>query len=432
MDELLVELRGIAEPLLAQLSSRWTLIQIGLVLAAVLLSYAASFLVEPRFEARLRAIRRMPGLLRLLAAALRRTHWILAAGILWGIYLVLREITWPSRSYLVFIGASLVTSWVAIAVLARVIRNRTLSRIVTLLAWLAAAIAILGLRAPVSEALDAMAIRVGSFRLSALGLLHALALLAALTWVGHVIGEALERSLKASTDFTPSLKVLISKLAKIALFTAAVLITVSAAGIDLTTLTLLSGAVGLGLGFGLQKVVSNFVSGVIILVDRSVKPGDVIQLGETFGWIDELRARFVSVVTRDGRKYLIPNEDFVTQRVINWSYNTELVRLDVYFRASYDADPHVIRRLAVEAALGVPRVKQTPIPVCHIVEFGASAFQFILRFWISDPANGITNVRGAVLLACWDTFQANGIKIPYPQQEVIVRQGGDAPEVARD
>jgi small-conductance mechanosensitive channel len=161
---------------------------------------------------------------------------------------------------------------------------------------------------------------------------------------------------------------------------------------------------------------------MIILADKSIKPGDVIQLGETFGWIRSLRARFASVVTRDGREYLIPNEDLITERVINWTYTDQLVRLDVKFGVSYDSDPHNVRRLAIGAAKSVPRVLQDPEPVCHLTAFGESSLDFVLRFWISDAASGLTNVRGAVLLACWDAFRAKGIEIPYPRRDVVLRR----------
>ncbi|MCR9113130.1 MAG: mechanosensitive ion channel, partial [Rhodobacteraceae bacterium] len=187
---------------------------------------------------------------------------------------------------------------------------------------------------------------------------------------------------------------------------------------DLTGLAVLSGAIGVGLGFGLQKVVSNLVSGVIILLDKSIKPGDVISLGETFGWINSLGARYVSVVTRDGREYLIPNEDLITGQVVNWSHSNEFVRLDIYFGTAYGDDPHEVRRIAIEAAKGVDRVLGFKPPVCHIVGFGDSSVDYILRFWISDPTGGLTNIRGNVYLALWDAFQQNGISIPFPQREV--------------
>ena len=183
------------------------------------------------------------------------------------------------------------------------------------------------------------------------------------------------------------------------------LVAIAGIGVDLTVFTVLSGAIGVGIGFGLQKVVSNFISGIIILLDRSIKPGDTISLGETFGWIRELRARFVSVVTRDGREYLIPNEDFITQQVINWSFSDEFVRLDVPFGVSYEADPHRVTVLAIEAAASVSRVIPNRKPVCWMTGFGDSSVNFLLRFWISDPRNGLTNIRGMVLLAVWDTFK---------------------------
>ena len=186
-----------------------------------------------------------------------------------------------------------------------------------------------------------------------------------------------------SEELTPSIRVLVGKVAKIGLVLVAGAVALSAVGLDLTALTVFSGAVGVGLAFGLQKVVSNFVSGVIILLDKSIKPGDTISLEGTFGWIRELRARFVSVVTRDGREFLIPNEDFITQRVINWSFSDNLVRLDVNFGVSYDADPHKVSELAIEAAITVGRVDADRRPVCWLTDFGELLAE--LRPALLDP-----------------------------------------------
>jgi small-conductance mechanosensitive channel len=165
-------------------------------------------------------------------------------------------------------------------------------------------------------------------------------------------------------------------------------------------------------------VVSNLVSGVIILLDKSVKPGDVISLGETFGWIESLGARYVSVVTRDGKEYLIPNEDLITGQVVNWSHSNEFVRIDLTFGSAYRDDPHLVRKLAIEAALATDRVLKDRPAVCHITGFGDSSVDYVLRFWIRDPVEGLTNIRGNVYLALWDTFHAHGITIPFPQREV--------------
>ena len=177
---------------------------------------------------------------------------------------------------------------------------------------------------------------------------------------------------------------------------------------------------GVGLGFGLQKVVSNLVSGVIILLDKSVKPGDVISLGDTFGWIEELGARYVSVVTRDGKEYLIPNEDLVTGQVVNWSHTNSFVRLDLKFGASYDDDPHKVSAVAIAAVKTVKRVLTHRQAVCWVTGFGDSSIDYVLRFWIDDAAGGLTNVRGQVYLALWDAFKEQGITIPFPQREVRV------------
>ena len=149
----------------------------------------------------------------------------------------------------------------------------------------------------------------------------------------------------------------------------------------------------------------------------------MISLGDTFGWIQSLGARFVSVVTRDGREYLIPNEDLITGQGGNWSQSDEFVRLDIFFGTAYHDDPHLVRRVAIEAATKVDRVLNNQRPVCHIVGFGDSSVDYILRFWIKDPTGGLTNIRGNVYLSLRDAFKEHGISIPFPQREVKMLEG---------
>jgi small-conductance mechanosensitive channel len=241
-------------------------------------------------------------------------------------------------------------------------------------------------------------------------------------WAANSASDFLDRRVRNAADLTPSIQVLIGKLIRLLLITFAILIALSTVGIDFSALAFFSGAVGVGLGFGLQKIVSNLVSGIILLADKSIKPGDVITVGDSFGWVDTMGARYTSVVTRDGREFLIPNEDFVTQRVINWSYSNDEVRIDVEFGVSYAADPHEVCEIAVAAAASVARVLVVPPPVCHLKAFGDSSLNFVLRFWIRDPVDGITNVRGRVLLALWDTFKREGVDIPYPVRDVRISQ----------
>jgi len=307
-------------------------------------------------------------------------------------------------------------------VVSQVIRSQAIGRLIAVFAWIYVAAAILGITDEIAALLDGAGFTVGTFRLSILRAVQVIFFVGVLLWLAFIAGNFLDRRLQQIEELTPSLRVLIGKILRISLVIVAALVAMSGLGIDLTAFTVLSGAVGVGIGFGLQKVVSNFISGIIILLDQSIKPGDTISLGETFGWIRELRARFVSVVTRDGREFLIPNEDFITREVINWSFSDRFVRLDVPFGVSYDADPHEVSRIAIEAASSVNRVASDyRPPVCWLTGFGDSSLDFLLRFWISDPQGGLTNIRGKVLLALWDAFKENGIGIPYPHREVLLK-----------
>jgi small-conductance mechanosensitive channel len=337
-------------------------------------------------------------------------------------YVLTSAVGWPEKNYLIYGVMLLAGAWLLISVVSHAIRSRFVGRIFTVIVWVFVAASILGIVDDVAAILDGVGFTVGAVRISVLSVLQMLVFVGGLLWIAVHAGDFFDRRVQKVEELTPSLRVLLGKIIRIALVVLAVMVAMQALSIDLTALTVLSGAVGVGIGFGLQKVVSNFISGMIILLDQSIKPGDTITLGETFGWIRELRARFVSVVTRDGREYLIPNEDFITTQVINWSFSDKYVRLDVPFGVSYDADPHQVIDIAIEAAASVDRVVATyRRPVCWMTEFGDSSINFLLRFWIEDPQRGLTNIRGKVMLALWDAFKESGIKIPFPHREVIMK-----------
>ncbi|OWV94177.1 mechanosensitive ion channel domain-containing protein [Rhizobium sp. R693] len=406
----------------AFLLNEWTLYQCALIVAAYLLAALLAKRIEPALESRARTIKGNPDLLRVIIAFMRRTRWLFLIVLLAIADAVLLQFGWPSHRWLVATALTLVVAWFAISVLTRIIRNQMLARVVAAVGWLYFALYALGLDRALLAALDGIAVNLGAVRLSLLLVSKAIVLSVALIWLAVLIGNVSSNWIQKSVDLTPSLKVLISKLIKIGLIVFAGAIALSATGIDLTALTVFSGAVGVGVGFGLQKVVSNFISGIIILLDKSIKPGDTITLGETFGSIRDLRSRFVSVITRDGKEYLIPNEDFISEQVVNWSFSSNYVRVEVDFGTSYDSDPHEVARIAIEAAKTIPRVASSYAqPVCWMTAFGASSLDFKLRFWILDPSNGLTNVRGEVLMALWDAFKAAGISIPFPHREIIMK-----------
>lgn len=402
--------------------NEWTLYQAAVILLGYVFSRLVASRIEPRLEAWARTIKGNPDLLRVIIAFMRRLGWLVMIVWLWLAQSVFVRMTWPSHRWLISIALTLAGAWFVVSVLTRIIRNHRLSRIVAMVTWVYIALYAIGLDGPFLAALDSAALNLGAVRISVLLILKALLLTGVLIWIAVLVGNVLSHWVHGWSDLSPSFKVLISKLIKITLILVAGAVALSATGIDLTALTVFSGAVGVGIGFGLQKVVSNFISGIIILLDKSIKPGDTISLGDTFGSIRDLRSRFVSVITRDGKEYLIPNEDFISQQVVNWSFSSEYVRIEVDFMASYDSNPHQVVQIAIDAAKSISRVSSTySSPVCWLTGFGPSSLNFKLRFWISDPSNGLTNIRGQVLMALWDAFKETGISIPFPHREIVMK-----------
>ncbi|MEO0568651.1 MAG: mechanosensitive ion channel domain-containing protein [Pseudomonadota bacterium] len=406
----------------------WNAYQIGITLVLLLFAWLLAKYLSPRLQKLMRAREGWKKWqLRLFVIFNQRLWLIFLTVLLWSTYLTMQELTWPSRSYLVGVFASLSLAWLLIALLTRIIANAFLRRIVALFGWGWATLVILGVSDQARTALDSLAISFGDTRLSLWMVIQAIVILAVLFFLARFIARTSTSRIRANEEISPSMQVLAIKFLQVLLYGSAFFLGLKIVGVDLTGLAVLSGAIGVGLGFGLQKVVSNLVSGVIILLDKSIKPGDVISLGETFGWINALGARYVSVVTRDGKEYLIPNEDLITGQVVNWSHSDDFVRLDIFFGTAYGDDPHLVRRIAIEAARKVSRVLTFKDPVCHIVGFGDSSVDYILRFWISDPSGGLTNIRGNVYLALWDAFQEHGISIPFPQREVKLLENQTVP-----
>jgi len=402
----------------------WNAYQVAIALVLLLVAHVAARILAPRLHDWLRGREGWPKWrMRAMVIVHRRLRVLFFVALIWPVVWIMGEVTWPSRSYLLDIIGQLALAWLVIAVLSRLIQNRFLRQIIRVGVWIWVTLSVLNLTDRARALLDSAAMNIGETRFSLWLILQAAVLLTLLIVGARFLSQSSAGSIRRNDDISPSMQVLLIKLLQVLLYGAAFIIGLRTVGVDLTGLAVLSGAIGVGLGFGLQKVVSNLVSGVIILLDKSIKPGDVISLGETFGWISSLGARYVSVVTRDGKEFLIPNEDLITGQVVNWSHSNEFVRLDIYFGTAYGDDPHEVRRIAIEAARGVDRVLSFKSPVCHIVGFGDSSVDYILRFWIRDPTGGLTNIRGNVYLALWDAFQANGVSIPFPQREVRMLDG---------
>ena len=328
------------------------------------------------------------------------------------------------ETFLVIGVMKVLVAWIVIRILLQFIGNPMIRNFFAITITIIAALSIFGILDETTTTLDAFGVDIGTFRLSALAVIKGVLSIFILLYLAIFVSTFAERRVLKTKGLTRSSQVLIVKIIRIALITFALLIGVTSAGIDLSIFAVLSGAIGLGIGFGLQKVVSNLFSGLLLLLDKSITPGDVIELegSGTFGWVRHMGARYTEIITRDNKSYLIPNEDFVTQQVVNWSHGDTLVRVETAFGVHYKSDPHKVIAIAIEAATKPERVVNTPMPVCWITEFGDSSVNFSLRFWIKDAEEGVSNIKGAVLLSLWDAFKENDIEIPYPHREVFIHE----------
>jgi small-conductance mechanosensitive channel len=392
-----------------------TVVVVGAFLAGRLIKPHAQAMCERvtevrRFEVHLRRI------IAVLTPLMLPIAWLI---LLWLAVLIASQAELPHP--IITIVVSLLTAWVVIRLTASLVRDPVWSRFMTLTVWGIAALNILNLLEPTMAMLDSAAITLGGLRISALTIVKAMLSLALLLWLATLASRLLERRITSLPNLTPSLQVLIVKLFKVVLTIIAVVVALRTVGIDLTAFAVFTGAIGVGIGFGLQKAVSNFISGISILIDKSIKPGDVISVGDTFGWVSSLGTRYVSVITRDATEYLIPNEELITRQVVNWSYSSSEVRLKLPVGISYGADVRKAIEQCREAAIETPRVLKEPKPVCLVRGFGDSTVNLELRIWINDPKNGVSNVKSDVFLRIWDRFLAHGIEIPFPQRDLHLK-----------
>jgi small-conductance mechanosensitive channel len=311
---------------------------------------------------------------------------------------------------------------------------RTWEPRLTLLVWLAISFQLVGWFDAIQSTLDAINLLPGRGRFTLWALLKGLVIITVFVIVTSVVARALERRIMNVESIALSTRIGITKFSYFFLVGLGVLLGINAAGVDLTALTVITGAVGIGLGFGLQSIASNFVSGFVLLMDKSIKPGDVISFTgmpgtstESFGWVQALRGRYVVVRDRDGVETLVPNQQLITNPVINWSYSDRKVRLKLPVRISYRDDPEQALAVLLHATEDNPRILRDPPPVSRLMQFADHGMDLELRFWIADPEGGVNNVRSDVNRAIWRLFRDAGITIPVAQREIYVRHGEPPP-----
>lgn len=286
-----------------------------------------------------------------------------------------------------------------------------------------------GTVAEIVNTIDSWALKLGSFRVSLWDLLVILAIVLFCFVIAKLGSHWGRRAIRRTKRLDSTQGLLAEKLLTIAVWAATAFLAIDLLGIDLTALAVFSGAFGLAIGFGLQKTFGNLIAGIILLMDKSIKPGDVIVIADqagqsTFGQIRKIGVRAVSLVTRDQKEYLIPNENLMINQVENWSYSSRNVRIQVDVGVSYEADMELAEKLMLEAAKSADRVLTAPPPVIWMKSFGESSVDFVIHCWIQDPEEGVGNVRSAVLKKLWWLFKEHGIEIPFPQRDIHVRSSG--------
>ena len=306
---------------------------------------------------------------------------------------------------------------------------------ITFAIWAVISFQVLGWFSALERTLDSIDLVPGKAQFSLWSLLKSVVVIAGFLIVTSLVARTIERRVMKMEGIAISTRIGISKFSTFGLLALGVLLGINASGVDLTALTVLTGAIGLGLGFGLQTIASNFVSGFVLLLDKSIKPGDVISFtgttgtsNENFGWVQELRGRYIVIRDRDGVETLVPNQHFINNQVVNWSYSDQRVRIRLPVMVSFHDDPEIALQVLIDAAANHPRILKDPGPVSRLMSFENFGMRVEVRFWIRDPMNGVNNVRSDVNREIWRLFKKHGITIPVQQHDVrLVQHEPDIP-----
>ncbi len=325
------------------------------------------------------------------------------------------------ETHILNITLQLSAVWIIIRLISGLIKNAFWSKIAAISAWSLAALNIIGLSDNLIVFLDQISFQASKTRISVWIIIKAIVLISILVLIAYLLSKQIKNKIHKTPGLTPSVRILFGQILQVILFITAIFIGMTSLGIDLSFLAIFGGAIGLGIGFGLQSVIANFISGIILLIDRSLKPGDVISINDTYGIVRSLNLRYSAILTRDGIEHLIPNETFITERVINWSHSDHKVRIKQFIGVSYHTDLRLAQKLAVQATQTISRVLKKPAPVCHLINFGDSSVNLQIRFWIIDPEKGTNNVSSEVLLAIWDSFKEHKIEFPFPQRDIHLK-----------
>lgn len=315
----------------------------------------------------------------------------------------------------------LVVAWSGIRFLQNIFDNSKVGRFISWMIWSVAALNIAGQAKAVTKILKSISLDIGAYKLTLFNIFESTIIFTLVFWITGLLLKFLIKQLHNSKKTSPSEKVLFTKVIKFSLYSIASLYALNIIGLDLTTITVFSGAIGFGLGFGLKQILSNFISGLILLLDKSIKPGDVIAYNDTFGKVTNMEARYVSVEALDGKKILIPNEFLVTNQVENWSFGNDYLCIGIPVGISYETDVWEVKEILLKVAQDHPEVLTDPEPSVLMRQFGDSTINLDLRAWIKDPSKGYARIKSDLMYAVWKAFLEHKITIPYPQRDIHIK-----------
>lgn len=393
--------------------------QVGAILIALLIGASLTARVKQLVET---GVSRLPDNIR---NAVSETAPNLVRPALWAAFLYAAQAAMAGAgidSALVRIASSLSLAWLLINIVTAFL-PQSFRKPAGWVIWIFAALYAVGILDEVMAWLNSIGPPFGGRIISPVFVVQAIATVALFMFAANWLAKKLKTRVDELPQVEPSLRILMGNAVQVGLFFGAALLAMAGLGIPLSGLAVLGGAIGVGLGFGMQQIVANFISGVILLTDRSIKPDDVIEVDETYGVVKSLGLRYASVITRDGKEHLIPNEMLITDKVVNWSYSNKEVRVKRRLRVEYETDLREAVALVEQGAMQTDRVLARPAPKCLVMEFGDEAIEIEVRFWINDPENGVSNVSSAVMLNIWDRFREAGIDIPLRHEDVLITPG---------
>ncbi|MBU1248431.1 MAG: mechanosensitive ion channel [Proteobacteria bacterium] len=403
------------------LLSQAALLQLAVLLALVLLAYGLGRLLSRVYEAHFRTVPDSQDALNRLIHAVGRVLWLAILVGLISLGRVAAE-TLGQDFRILSMASGLTLAFIGIRLAAGLLTAGPLRTLVVWAAWSLAALHIVDLLDGVLFFLDSLGTTFGTTYISLLMLIKGVVLFAILLKVVSILNSITHSRLARAQGLSPSLQALFTQLTKLTLYTVAFLMAVSAVGVDLTSLAVLFGALGVGIGFGLQAIFANLISGVILLLEQSVKPGDIIEVEGVSGEVTAVNIRYTVVRTRDGKEYIMPNENFIVNPVVVWTHGDPVVRLKVPVGIHYDSDPRLAMKLMIQAAKQTGRILKDPPPMAQLIGFGDNSVDLEIRVWINDAQQGVVNVQSDILLAIWDLFHEHNIGIPYPQRDIHIKE----------